>query len=418
MEVVKSMRGLAMDIISTLPQDITTRILSRMPIRDALRTSILSRKWRYCWRRVSTISFEDKMFEGLNYSKEIMKHKVANAIFHVLLLHTSPLLKFSLSIDVDMESELDQIIIYLSRSDTLQELSLENNSAKHYKLPCSFFSLRELWYLRVTNFHLGTSLTSNGFSKLTCLTLTNVEISSHALKYLLTNCPLLGELYLLGDEPKMIGENSVTSVELYECLPSIQKLGFSEYYLKYFGAGGMPHKLPNSSFQVKYLILSLCLRDRDALSSALYLIKNSPNLTTLSIKTITRPTSTDPLDLEDYSDLKLDHLHNLWMHGIRNLDMDLKFLKLVLAKAPVLKKAFMELDYNLPLLSDLQVLAELTRVPFPCASSSAQLFIERPNTSPSSYLPFFLPDMFTQHPNICTFEPWFFSCFYQNKSSE
>lgn len=40
---------LELDRISNLPNDVTEKILSRLPLREAVRTIVLSSKWRYKW---------------------------------------------------------------------------------------------------------------------------------------------------------------------------------------------------------------------------------------------------------------------------------------------------------------------------------------------------------------------------------
>nr|XP_009783671.1 PREDICTED: FBD-associated F-box protein At2g26860-like [Nicotiana sylvestris] len=44
-------RTLPIDILSNLPDDVLDDILMRMPLPDVVRTSILSKKWRYKWKK-------------------------------------------------------------------------------------------------------------------------------------------------------------------------------------------------------------------------------------------------------------------------------------------------------------------------------------------------------------------------------
>ncbi|GJY37927.1 F-box/FBD/LRR-repeat protein-like protein [Tanacetum coccineum] len=157
---------LCLDIISTLPRELIENILTLLPIRDALRTSILSRKWRYCWASIPKLVFNDKLFLGYSYENKITNHELANAIFHVLLLHNGPLEEFSLSFELLMVPAVDQIILYLSRKNPLKRFKLENRSAYHYKLASSFFSLQGLEYLAISGCFFELPLTFNGFSKL------------------------------------------------------------------------------------------------------------------------------------------------------------------------------------------------------------------------------------------------------------
>jgi hypothetical protein len=46
------------DMINNLPDDVLHNILSFLPIKDVVRTSILATKWRYLWTDVSVINFE------------------------------------------------------------------------------------------------------------------------------------------------------------------------------------------------------------------------------------------------------------------------------------------------------------------------------------------------------------------------
>ncbi|GJY02948.1 FBD-like protein [Tanacetum coccineum] len=47
------------DTLSTLPEDIRSNILSLMPTKSAMRTSILSRSWRYSWMWVHNVDFDE-----------------------------------------------------------------------------------------------------------------------------------------------------------------------------------------------------------------------------------------------------------------------------------------------------------------------------------------------------------------------
>lgn len=48
------------DRLSNLPKDALDQILVRLPIRDLVRTSILSRKWRFVWSSIPDVTFDMK----------------------------------------------------------------------------------------------------------------------------------------------------------------------------------------------------------------------------------------------------------------------------------------------------------------------------------------------------------------------
>ncbi|GKD90091.1 hypothetical protein Tco_1365598 [Tanacetum coccineum] len=172
----------------------------------------------------------------------------------------------------------------------------------------------------------------------------HVEMTSKALEYFLFNCPLLKDVLLYGHGSKKdnAGGNKFTFVELFECAPLIWALSISGYYVKYLAVGGMSQQLPISFANLENLLLALRLTDQDEISSALCLIRNSPNLERLTLrfeKSDGQQVSMNSLGLQDYSAFNFDYLEKLEMLNYSNLDLELEFVKLVMAKSPVLEKS-------------------------------------------------------------------------------
>lgn len=130
------------DRISTLPQDIIEKIQTLMPMRDALRTSILSKKWRYSWASIKKLVFDENVVNVYSDKEEIDKYKLVNAILHVLLLHKGPILEFVVCMaDTYIFNEFNQIILHLSRRNNLKIFIFEIWSPNSRdKLPSLFFS--------------------------------------------------------------------------------------------------------------------------------------------------------------------------------------------------------------------------------------------------------------------------------------
>ena len=55
-------------------------------------------------------------------------------------------------------------------------------------------------------------------------------------------------------------------------------------WLQFLGAGGMPQKLPTSLVNLRRLFLSMCLKEQADISSALCLMRSSPNLEKLDVR--------------------------------------------------------------------------------------------------------------------------------------
>ncbi|XP_035840911.1 uncharacterized protein LOC110914957 isoform X2 [Helianthus annuus] len=218
----------------------------------------------------------------------------------------------------------------------------------------------------------------------------NVEVSAQMLKQFLSKCPLLEYLCLVGCQKVLdfvAGENKFTFGDLLQCVPLIQTLDISKYYMKYLCAGGMPYKLSTSLVHLNYLFLNVCLVEQNEISSALCIIRSSPVLETMKFlmydneKLPVQQTATNFLDLEGYPDMKLDHLETFWINNFSNLPLEMEFVRLIMAKSPVLKKVRILLNDNVSVDEEVKMLRELVSNPIPRASPSAKLTIVRPETS-------------------------------------
>lgn len=94
MRSVKTARISNPDVISDLPSNLTEHILICLPPRDAVRTSILSSKWRYKWLTIPRLVFNNQLCSKL---------KLPTAVYQVLQRHKGPMLGFVLYIK-DIES--------------------------------------------------------------------------------------------------------------------------------------------------------------------------------------------------------------------------------------------------------------------------------------------------------------------------
>ncbi|XP_071739410.1 F-box/FBD/LRR-repeat protein At1g13570-like [Rutidosis leptorrhynchoides] len=371
------------DRISSLPENIIETILSLMPIRDALRTSILSKRWRYCWMTMPKLVFDHNLVRAISGTGILLKYKLVNAIFHVLLMHNCPaIIKFELDVDkMDMETEFHPIILYLSRRTNVKDLIIDNNTSDiFYKLPTSFFLIQGLESLELMGCDLEPPLTFNGFNKLRKIDFDDVQVSTKDLQHFLSSCPLLEEVILGDYEEEYVEENSFKFVQLFQCVPLVHTLDISKDYMKYLTAGGMPNKLP-TSLHLKDVRLDVCLRELDVISSVLCIIRSSPNLGRLFFvmrdneKLPIQESSIKFADLRDDLSLTLDNLEIFEVVYFSNISCEMEFVKLIMCKSPILEIAQIELKDNVSADDELKIVRDMER--FPRASPSAQLIIER-----------------------------------------
>ncbi|GJX20734.1 F-box/FBD/LRR-repeat protein-like protein [Tanacetum coccineum] len=273
----------SLDTISNLPLPIIENILCSLPIKEAVRTKCL-------W---SNIDHDD------DWSYE--KRKMVSAIRQVLFLHRGPIFEFSVSMDSFTNVELDQIIHDLARNkDTLKKLTLH-------------FCFRN----------------GRAFGSLTSLYFHSCNVSSKAIFHLLSNCPLLKRLKLAFD----------TEFRVIECC-------FQNYAWR---------ELPTALVNLKCISLfGTVLFDNSHLPLLCHVLRSSPNLEKITLTMYDGWHDPDKSKLEsnmgDCSDIWLQNLKELNISCFdnsrsNNLEGESRFVKLILAKSPMLKKVIIELSF-------------------------------------------------------------------------
>ncbi|WMV28755.1 hypothetical protein MTR67_022140 [Solanum verrucosum] len=118
-----------------------------LPLRDTVRTSILSKQWRYKWCKLPEYLTLDLTHLT---TKDLIPpmFQFTNIICHLLIFHVGPITKFTLSINSCLKTcpMIDNLILFLSRND-IQHLVLELSS--NGKLPSSVFKCLQLRHLTI-----------------------------------------------------------------------------------------------------------------------------------------------------------------------------------------------------------------------------------------------------------------------------
>ncbi|CAL5396314.1 unnamed protein product [Camellia sinensis] len=409
--------GLASDIISHLPDNVKETILMCLPIQDAVRTSVLSRKWRYIWVKLPQLVFDYTFYKNSFWKT---KNELVMIIYQVLLLHHGPILKFTLSLP-KLEScfEIDQLIYFASKNGT-QEFTLRIWTGT-YKLPSSLFSCLQLKHLNLHSCMFKPPPEFKGFSGLLSLELREVVITADILSSLISSCLLLERLTVesstsfepleiaapnlrflrckglfssicfkntpqlarvsiyLNKEVLMEGESS-NSVMFFGSLPVVEFLELNGYYVMGMAAGKVPKMLPTTLSHLKILELNdICFGEPNEVSIVLCLIRSSPNLAKIKIEACTRETTAiDPvlellvlLEMQDGWGVYLNQLREVEMRNLSGIRFELDLIKLLLAKSPMLERMLIEPNSEVVLDKGLRILKKLTR--FQRLSPQAQI---------------------------------------------
>ncbi|XP_071718548.1 F-box/FBD/LRR-repeat protein At1g13570-like [Rutidosis leptorrhynchoides] len=202
------------DRISNLPENLIELILEKLPVQDAMRTHVLSKKWLYKWTTLSSLVLDE------HFSKKLAKNgafvhngfiRITNQIFNFL---KGPRIKLHLHIPyvaLDSFQEVNQWILSLSR-DGVKELVLINKNQR-YRLPCYFFSCLDLRMLELENCLIKPPLDFQGFLYLEDLVLRNIEFGANSNGTII-NLPQLKKLKM--DECTNVYNFKIKSTKLFQ----------------------------------------------------------------------------------------------------------------------------------------------------------------------------------------------------------
>ncbi|XP_071695958.1 F-box/FBD/LRR-repeat protein At1g13570-like isoform X2 [Rutidosis leptorrhynchoides] len=273
--------------------------------------------------------------------------------------HQGPIVELSLSVwtrEVDTCVEVDKIILFLLRMNTVKKLHLGYLRRIPLDVVMSLQQLTDL-YLHDSGVHQLD--TFNGFSSTTTLTIDDIIITRKTLAHLLSKCPLLKTSSLFQQDCLMYpfdGDRS-SLIELFECLPMIENLIIIHWSIQCFGECDLPRKLPISLYNLKYI----CLYDIHLGGDYHYgmpflalLFRACPNLKKIKLSTYTDEEWNVG---EDYSDIQLNNLNELEIETLGDEKPELKFVKLMLLKSPNLEKIKLRI-YTSTMVSTYPIMSE------------------------------------------------------------
>ncbi|XP_078150212.1 F-box/FBD/LRR-repeat protein At1g13570-like [Carex rostrata] len=294
------------DYITNLPADLKEKILVKLPLKEVVKTRILSSKWIDSWTLIPNLVFEE-IFFGENWTES----GVIKVVDQVLLLHQGPIEKFTLvSSEHACNEAIGRWMLILSRNG-IRDLKLKF----HDKKRCNIINVPRFF---------------NGFPLLRTLHLSYFHMPGFGIEKLVSCCPLLDDLSLCcfvqqgclrilapnltslnicGDfhdiclETPKLASGSIYLIPFTEDyqefslgirgkesnftralgrLPNIQKLEICGDFIFYLAMGSISEKLPVFNHLTE-IYVQLCVAPVE-IAIALCLFQNAPNIKMLHIE--------------------------------------------------------------------------------------------------------------------------------------
>ncbi|KAF7044825.1 hypothetical protein CFC21_054003 [Triticum aestivum] len=232
----------AIDLFGDLPEDVLCTIFSKLPLEEAVRTSAVSRKWRYLWMLCSKLSFDGNTVCGKNnYEKRVYTLMFTRIVNRVLEQYRGKLVE-ELAIKIEFNwmlvEHLDNWVRFVVSSQTkalVFDLAPEQRQPPgrddRYKFPFELLdddSICRLQKLHLSFVDFQPPIHFSGFPNLRKLDLNLVNVSGKDIQHMLSNCcnlewlsivrcHLNGELKVNGPLPHLlylkIASCNITNIE-------------------------------------------------------------------------------------------------------------------------------------------------------------------------------------------------------------
>ena len=192
------------DGINRLPYKVLCHILSFLPTKYAVGTSILSTTWKNLWSSVPNLDFDDELLlhgrRPGSKSTQDLRVSFSSFVDRVLKLHNAPRIhRFHLKCGQDYEPSQVNAWICSAVRGKVQELDLcfpVRNS--EYSLYCGLFTSASLEYLKLGTKSVLNVPASVLLPSLRTLHLNSIEFSDDDSTHkLFSSCPVLEELSIV-----------------------------------------------------------------------------------------------------------------------------------------------------------------------------------------------------------------------------
>ena len=197
------------DRISRLPDDFLLQILSRLPTKDVVAMSLLSKRWRFLWTLVPKLNFDVRLHDNTC-------PKFTKFVDRSLLLHKAPTLE-SLRVKIGSichNADVDvSVWVRIAVDRGVRELDISYCPAEEpIRLPKCLFPCATLVVLKLENMSLVDASSYVCFKSLKTLHLLDVKyFDEQSLPHLLSSCYVLEDLVVQrcpGDNVKIVSVNA------------------------------------------------------------------------------------------------------------------------------------------------------------------------------------------------------------------
>nr|GEW87176.1 hypothetical protein [Tanacetum cinerariifolium] len=353
------------DVISTMPDDVIINILNRLPLQDAVRTSILSKNWKHNWNMITQLVFNEDFYE---YLQEKEKEKDYKTIINMFLTHLKgAITKFVLYIQEDNAVDVEDInkwVLFLSQKG-IQEFTLKNMDETPLEFPAHLFSCLQLKHLKLFNCHICPESSFHGFPGLLSLCLSEVVFGSYTCGEFIACCPLLEILKLRSNTGGKIKRDEIAKLENLKVLilqlreleykaiitsssifqlvgyfPKLQELNLN-FWKRKLSADAEMSVLTALPYLKTLRLYEIDFSNAVMVSFAIDLICGLPNVETLLIKAGYEddvPVHVVSSSKVDFSKLKLLQLRKVEIVSVRCTEIEICWMESLLACSPLLKK--------------------------------------------------------------------------------
>ncbi|KAL0729118.1 hypothetical protein Bca4012_025211 [Brassica carinata] len=238
---IEKIRVFQMDMISFLPDDFLLQILSLLPTKDVLTTSVLSKRWRYLWKLVHKLEYT-------HCDRNADDGRFVRFVDRSLLLSTAPILE-SLQFNIRRKCSDVDIGFWIGTAVErgLRELSFDywpHNTIinEPSKLPQSLFTCGSLVVLILNNVSLVDVTFPVCFHLLKTLHLICViYLDDETPQKLLSSCKILQDLVV-----HRVKDDNVTIFSIM--VPSLQKLDYNARFATHDGVSEFVMNAPSLKF--------------------------------------------------------------------------------------------------------------------------------------------------------------------------